>query len=191
MMATALEQQIQCSVCLGGFTDPVILPCEHLFCRQCILKHLQENKNPFREARCPDCRNTFRQEDLRDNRPVRNIVENQQQQKQQQQDCSCNLCPEHEEKLKLFCETDQTLICLICRDSLQHRCHSNVFIMVANNDYFHQLMLLIGRLDNNCFCHEFKLILNKRKNRLGTLPKAPVGVVPCSNFLRYWYLGFQ
>uniref|UniRef100_A0A8B9JA24 RING-type domain-containing protein n=1 Tax=Astyanax mexicanus TaxID=7994 RepID=A0A8B9JA24_ASTMX len=72
---STLEQQIQCSVCLGGFTDPVILPCEHLFCRQCILKHLQKNKNPFREARCPDCRNTFRQEDLRDNRPVRNIVE--------------------------------------------------------------------------------------------------------------------
>ncbi|XP_072890985.1 nuclear factor 7, ovary-like [Hemitrygon akajei] len=32
-------------------------------------------------------------------------------------------CEEHEEELKLFCETDKTLICLICRDAQEHREH--------------------------------------------------------------------
>lgn len=33
------------------------------------------------------------------------------------------LCPEHEEKLKLFCITDQQLVCIICRDGEEHEGH--------------------------------------------------------------------
>ncbi|KAK7884697.1 hypothetical protein WMY93_027820 [Mugilogobius chulae] len=33
------------------------------------------------------------------------------------------LCPEHEERLKLFCETDKRLACIICRDSEAHDGH--------------------------------------------------------------------
>ncbi|XP_045911910.1 nuclear factor 7, brain-like [Micropterus dolomieu] len=33
------------------------------------------------------------------------------------------LCPEHEEKLKLFCITDQQLTCIICRDGEKHEGH--------------------------------------------------------------------
>lgn len=32
-------------------------------------------------------------------------------------------CPEHEEKLRLFCETDQQLVCVICRNGPQHDGH--------------------------------------------------------------------
>ncbi|XP_062394098.1 E3 ubiquitin-protein ligase TRIM62-like [Sardina pilchardus] len=34
------------------------------------------------------------------------------------------MCADHEEKLKLFCETDQKLICVICRDCVAHKGHS-------------------------------------------------------------------
>ncbi|XP_072892844.1 zinc-binding protein A33-like [Hemitrygon akajei] len=33
-------------------------------------------------------------------------------------------CEKHEEELKLFCETDRKLICLICRDALEHKSHN-------------------------------------------------------------------
>ena len=33
------------------------------------------------------------------------------------------MCAEHEEKLKLFCETDQQLVCVICRDGEEHDGH--------------------------------------------------------------------
>ncbi|XP_032890671.1 nuclear factor 7, brain-like [Amblyraja radiata] len=34
-----------------------------------------------------------------------------------------DMCPQHKEKLKLFCEDDQELLCLICRDSNKHVNH--------------------------------------------------------------------
>ncbi len=33
------------------------------------------------------------------------------------------MCPEHDEKLKLFCVTDQQLACIICRDGEKHEGH--------------------------------------------------------------------
>lgn len=33
------------------------------------------------------------------------------------------LCPDHDEKLKLYCITDQQLICVICRDGQRHESH--------------------------------------------------------------------
>lgn len=33
------------------------------------------------------------------------------------------VCSDHQEKLKLFCETDQKLVCLICRDCEKHQGH--------------------------------------------------------------------
>lgn len=34
------------------------------------------------------------------------------------------MCPEHDEKLKLYCVTDQQLICIICRDGERHEGHT-------------------------------------------------------------------
>ncbi|XP_072885638.1 zinc-binding protein A33-like [Hemitrygon akajei] len=48
-------------------------------------------------------------------------------------------CEEHEEELKLFCETDKTLICLICRDAQEHREHRFVLIKEAVKLYKDQL----------------------------------------------------
>ncbi|KAJ1134291.1 hypothetical protein NDU88_000744 [Pleurodeles waltl] len=35
-----------------------------------------------------------------------------------------NLCEKHEEKLRLFCAEDQRMICLVCRESKEHKTHS-------------------------------------------------------------------
>ncbi|XP_072890999.1 E3 ubiquitin-protein ligase TRIM62-like [Hemitrygon akajei] len=48
-------------------------------------------------------------------------------------------CEEHEEELKLFCETDKTLICLICRDAQEHREHRFMPIKEAVKTYKDQL----------------------------------------------------
>uniref|UniRef100_A0A4W3I5A8 RING-type domain-containing protein n=1 Tax=Callorhinchus milii TaxID=7868 RepID=A0A4W3I5A8_CALMI len=34
---SALRKELQCSVCLDLFQDPVILSCGHNFCQSCIL----------------------------------------------------------------------------------------------------------------------------------------------------------
>ncbi|XP_030641008.1 E3 ubiquitin-protein ligase TRIM62-like [Chanos chanos] len=137
-MASALSQHIRCSICLTDFTDPVCLPCEHSFCRECITTHMTVKG---KESTCPECRGFFSKKDVRANRLLRNMVEAAKSHLEEheamkkranltttaqtaQNNCSPDLmCPKHNEKFKLFCETDQKLVCFICREEDQHRRH--------------------------------------------------------------------
>uniref|UniRef100_A0A8C9SJY7 Tripartite motif containing 108 n=1 Tax=Scleropages formosus TaxID=113540 RepID=A0A8C9SJY7_SCLFO len=47
------------------------------------------------------------------------------------------LCSDHDEKPKLFCETDQKLVCVICRDDEKHRGHE--FKPIEEADSCHKL----------------------------------------------------
>lgn len=137
-MDSRLSKQIQCSVCLGDFTDPVSLLCDHTFCRQCISNHSQS----CRLKQCPECRRPYTMWDLRSNRVLRNMVTAVREHLSEQQALSdvnvaaCGagvrvfeepeklVCSDHQERLKLFCETDQKLVCLICRDGERHQGHT-------------------------------------------------------------------
>lgn len=76
--------------------------------------------------------------DLRSNRVLRNMVNAVREHLSEQQAASGAdsrtavrvfeepeklVCSDHQEKLKLFCETDQKLVCLICRDGEKHQGH--------------------------------------------------------------------
>ncbi|KAI5105895.1 hypothetical protein C0J45_3592 [Silurus meridionalis] len=132
-MASELSWQIKCSMCLNDFTDPVTLSCEHSFCRLCITGHMQGNmgQNP-----CPECRRPYTEKDLQSSRLLRNMtgaVRQHLTKQQAQMDTSPTqapqaladmlMCTDHEEKLKLFCETDQKLLCVVCRDGEKHKGH--------------------------------------------------------------------
>ncbi|NXA15923.1 TRI41 ligase, partial [Sapayoa aenigma] len=45
------------------------------------------------------------------------------------------LCQRHREALKLFCEEDQTPVCLVCRESAAHRLHAAVPIEEAAEEH--------------------------------------------------------
>ncbi|XP_072893414.1 zinc-binding protein A33-like [Hemitrygon akajei] len=89
---------------------------------------------------CPECREVFADRTLRVNRALANLAEKAR---------NLNLnpkgkeskrhCEEHEEELKLFCETDKTLICLICRDAQEHQEHRFKPIKEAVKIYTDQL----------------------------------------------------
>ncbi|XP_059814143.1 zinc-binding protein A33-like, partial [Hypanus sabinus] len=116
----SLSEEVICPVCLDFFTDPVTLECGHNFCRSCITRYWErEERNS-----CPECREEFADRTLRVNRALANLT-------QKVRNLNLNPkgkeskrhCEEHEEELKLFCETDKTLICLVCRDAQEHREH--------------------------------------------------------------------
>ena len=44
----------ECSICLSEFTHPVITPCAHIYCRPCIVQHIDATQPP--PAMCPLCR---------------------------------------------------------------------------------------------------------------------------------------
>ncbi|KAF5890731.1 E3 ubiquitin-protein ligase TRIM39-like isoform X1, partial [Clarias magur] len=49
------EDQLQCSICLDVFTDPVSTPCGHNFCMIC----LKEFWNSSSHSQCPVCKKAF------------------------------------------------------------------------------------------------------------------------------------
>ncbi|XP_073468224.1 E3 ubiquitin/ISG15 ligase TRIM25-like [Aquarana catesbeiana] len=76
MASADLRKELECSVCLDFYTDPVTLKCGHNFCRDCIgrVLDIQEGSGGYS---CPECREEFQDRPaLHRNITLRNIVEN-------------------------------------------------------------------------------------------------------------------
>nr|NP_001093362.1 uncharacterized protein LOC100101308 [Xenopus laevis]AAI42581.1 LOC100101308 protein [Xenopus laevis] len=74
-MAADLRDELNCSICLNIYTDPVTLPCGHNYCRGCIgsLLDTQERSGAYS---CPECRADFQERPaLQSNRTLGNIAE--------------------------------------------------------------------------------------------------------------------
>ncbi|KAH1187910.1 hypothetical protein KIL84_008100 [Mauremys mutica] len=131
-----LQESVICSICLASFNDPVILiKCGHNFCRSCITQYCTESEtSPW--YLCPQCREPFREGEFQANRELRNVVEIA---KNIPEPRGKKVCEKHEELLKLFCEVDQTLICLVFRDSHSNKDHSLLPVEEAALDYKEQI----------------------------------------------------
>ncbi|CAM4560070.1 unnamed protein product [Lepidochelys kempii] len=130
----SLQEEATCPICLEYFTDPVTLECGHNFCRACIAQCWE---GPDTAASCPQCRETVQQRNLRPNRQLANVVEIAKQLSFQAAKGAGGggVCGEHQEALKLFCEEDQTPICVVCDRSRAHRTHTVVPIQEAAQEY--------------------------------------------------------
>ena len=60
-----LEEDMECTVCLGTLRDPTTLPCLHSFCKVCLESIVEKRRKeapldrPIREFNCPNCRSEF------------------------------------------------------------------------------------------------------------------------------------
>ncbi|XP_073337531.1 nuclear factor 7, ovary-like [Pagrus major] len=116
-MASRLEEDLCCPVCLDIFKDPVLLSCSHSFCKDCLQSCWTE-----KETRdCPVCKRRSSKEHPPVNLALKNLCETFLQERDQR--ASEDLCSLHSEKLKLFCLDHQQPVCHICRDSEQHIYH--------------------------------------------------------------------
>uniref|UniRef100_UPI00398F691C nuclear factor 7, ovary-like n=1 Tax=Pristiophorus japonicus TaxID=55135 RepID=UPI00398F691C len=129
-------ENLNCPICLDFFTDPVSLECAHNFCRSCITQCWEKKETNS----CPECRAEIPEINLRVNRPLANLAEKARKlnltPKEKE---SKRHCEEHQEELKLFCETDKKLICYTCRDAREHREHRFMPIKEAVGIYKHQV----------------------------------------------------
>uniref|UniRef100_A0A674IZY1 Uncharacterized protein n=1 Tax=Terrapene triunguis TaxID=2587831 RepID=A0A674IZY1_9SAUR len=121
-----MQEEATCSICLEYLTEPVTIDCGHNFCRACITQYCEHGEPESGTTfPCPECRMPFEMGKFRSNRKLANIVDNIKQLrlkpgKGQKE----NLCEQHQEKLKLFCEEDGEAICVVCRESRDHRDHT-------------------------------------------------------------------
>ncbi|XP_069488429.1 E3 ubiquitin-protein ligase TRIM39-like [Ambystoma mexicanum] len=131
-----LKAEVTCSICLEFFKDPVIIDCGHNFCRPCIAQCWEGTD----ELSCPQCREPSLGRCLRPNRQLGNIVEMLKQfHLPAAETPEGALCTKHEEKLKLFCEEDLEMICLVCRESKVHKTHTVSPIEEAAQEYKSQV----------------------------------------------------
>ncbi|XP_067394705.1 zinc finger protein RFP-like, partial [Emydura macquarii macquarii] len=126
-----LQEEATCPVCLDYFREPVTLECGHNFCRACI-SHSWEGSDT--DVSCPQCREIMQQRHLRPNRQLANMVERAKRLSFQAAGGE-KMCVEHQEALKLFCEEDQSPICVVCDRSRAHRTHTVVPIQEVAQEY--------------------------------------------------------
>ncbi|XP_031137601.1 nuclear factor 7, brain-like [Sander lucioperca] len=115
---SAPTEELSCPVCQDIFKDPVLLPCSHSFCSACV----QSWWTTKRRLECPVCKTVSPTEVP----PPRNLVLKNLCEAFLLEVDSGVFCRLHAEKFKLYCLDHQTPICVVCRDSSQHKNHSCV-----------------------------------------------------------------
>ena len=110
------EEDFSCPVCYNIYKDPVILTCTHSICNTCLQKFWETKGS----RECPVCRTRCSKEEYPLNLVLKNLCETFQQERSQREP----FCSLHRSELKLFCEDDKQLVCLVCRDSKLHKNHN-------------------------------------------------------------------
>ncbi|EPY72791.1 tripartite motif-containing protein 26 [Camelus ferus] len=133
----SLEEEVTCSICLDYLRDPVTIDCGHVFCRSCTT-----DVRPVSGGRpvCPLCKKPFKKENIRPVWQLASLVENierlkvdkgRQPGEAAREQPDPHLCARHREKLHYYCEDDGQLLCVLCRESREHRPHSAVLVEKA------------------------------------------------------------
>ncbi|XP_041843036.1 tripartite motif containing 35-28 [Melanotaenia boesemani] len=107
------QQDLTCPVCADIFNDPVLMPCSHSFCRECLQKSLAQSVSKT----CPVCREPVEEEQAITNRSLRDTCESFQKQRNLRINPKPpleNLCHLHLKPLELFCEKDEEPVCVDC-----------------------------------------------------------------------------
>lgn len=120
-----LEKEVTCPLCLDIFKEPKKLPCDHVYCRQCIEKLANRSLDAF--LSCPECRTATEVPNgevtnfstaYLFNRLVEAFQRVDLEVKQDSNSVSAAQearCKDHDtEQLVLYCETCQMLLCRDC-----------------------------------------------------------------------------
>ncbi|XP_063791264.1 nuclear factor 7, ovary-like [Pseudophryne corroboree] len=149
MASGDFAEELTCLLCSELFKDPVMVDCGHNFCRNCIDK-AWEGQDSFT---CPDCKDVITEKRHTTNRALANLVKKTvgssavSTPSRPEKTKPTENCPEHDERLKLYCKDDGTLSCVICRDSLKHASHNFLPIMDAVEVYRTELSAIVAPLE--------------------------------------------
>jgi len=162
-----LTEELQCSICLDVFTDPVSTPCGHNFCKTCLNKCWDNSQT----CNCPYCKETFkRRPDLKINTTLREVVDHYKKKRPEKKhvkknhtelEVLCDICEER--KLKAIKS------CLVCQSSYCET-HLERHLRVAGLKK-HKLMEPVNNLEDYiCQKHERPLELFCRDEQTCVCP---------------------
>ncbi|KAJ8373923.1 hypothetical protein SKAU_G00045030 [Synaphobranchus kaupii] len=126
---TVSVDEVSCPVCRDVFTYPVLLPCSHSVCKDCLQQCWRAGCR-----KCPLCRRVCPPgTEPPVNLALKNLCERFHQEQEAGGDAE-TLCSLHGEKLKLFCLVDKQPICADCVPNL-HDLHKCCHLKVAVHDH--------------------------------------------------------
>ena len=152
-----LQEQLNCSICLDIYTDPKLLQCFHVFCRQCLVPLGVRDQQGQLSLTCPTCRQVTPIPDrgvsgLQSAFHINNLREIYEKLQKSaatpegtvggttvnspsRNEVQC--CFEHaEEELKLYCETCGKLVCYQCViKGGNHHHHDYALLQIAFEKY--------------------------------------------------------
>ena len=129
------EEQLNCSICLDTYTDPKLLQCFHVYCRQCLVPLVDRDQQGRLGLSCPTCRQVTPIPDrgvagLQPAFHINHLLEVQESLQKVENPAATpegaakdpeivepyfRFCFEHpEEELRLYCETCGELVCVQC-----------------------------------------------------------------------------
>ena len=133
-----IEDQVNCSICLDTYTDPKLLQCSHVYCRQCLVPLVDRDQQGQLGLTCPTCRQVTpisdrgvtglppafhinRLLEIKDSlqKPRRERADSEVAEASAAETTASSgitrHCFEHPgDELKLYCETCEELVCYKC-----------------------------------------------------------------------------
>ncbi|XP_062395836.1 uncharacterized protein LOC134084135 [Sardina pilchardus] len=147
-----LEDDLSCPVCCDIYTDPVVLPCSHSFCRPCLERSWREDSV---RQECLICRQKTSAHNPTPNRALRNVCEAYLKERsagtaptESETHLAQVLCPVHEEKLQFYCQDEEQLVCVECVTQ-EHKTHSVCSTKKAAHERKDELKSLIKSLEDD------------------------------------------
>ncbi|XP_075131292.1 tripartite motif-containing protein 14-like [Leptodactylus fuscus] len=179
MASSALRAELDCSICLSTYTDPVMLRCGHNFCRVCIDRAL-DTQDESGVYSCPECRSKFPERPaLMRDIALRNIMEDLRLAKLTQMEigilctycvdfpgpavksclhCEASLCDKH---LKVHSKSPEHVLCDPSTDLEKRKCSVHKKIL----EYY-------CTEDDACICMSCSLIGEHQGHKIESVDEA-------------------
>ncbi|KAG9465159.1 hypothetical protein GDO78_018797 [Eleutherodactylus coqui] len=178
MASADLREELNCSICLNVFTDPVMLRCGHNFCMDCI-KGVLDSQERSGTYSCPECREPFLERPaLHINITLRNIAEHFSIVPEGEVGgISCTYCihsPVSAVKSCVHCEAS------LCVDHLRVHVKSPEHVLIEPTNSLdtrkcpahRRILEYYCYKDSACICVSCKLTGNHKKHNVGPLKEA-------------------
>ncbi|XP_051818281.1 tripartite motif-containing protein 43-like [Antechinus flavipes] len=133
-----LQNEITCSICNVYFCEPVTIGCGHSFCRACLSSSWRDGAPAFT---CPECKRVSQDREIPLlNRRLAELTElgKELSSKLMQSTEGQSQCVTHKKPFKLFCEEDQTTLCMTC-ETPEHGAHKLSPLQEAAHKYRREL----------------------------------------------------
>ncbi|XP_074058174.1 tripartite motif-containing protein 43-like [Macrotis lagotis] len=144
-----LQKELICGICRMYFSQPVTIDCGHSFCRACLSRSWRVEAMVFS---CPECRQLCQIRQF----PELNVslekltdIGSQLSSYLLQRTKGQPQCPIHQKVVKLFCEEDQALLCVLCSQTPEHGTHMLCPLEEAAHNYRGKLQKILSDLEKD------------------------------------------